>query len=488
MIDSASFIVNVFRVASGSFLGQLFLILSSPIITRIFSPEVFGTFAIYSAVVRLISSISPLRYDMAIIISKKKSDAANVMFVSVILVFLTVFLSFLTIKFVKHLGCRSHFIDILSTYSGIICMGILVSGLLIVFISWETRFSRFENIGIVKAIRPFFTSIIPIIYGLFFNASVYGLFMGDIVGALVGLIFLFFVFLKKTGSIFYDDISRLKSFELMRRYKNLPVYSTWSVLVNSLSLQIPVIILINYYSASIAGCFALANRLLQIPMGIFNSSVGQVFFKSSADSIESANIHVLVIKTLSRLIMISIFPIIIISLLGPDIFQLVFGNEWYKAGQYIQVLSLWCFSAFLVGPLSNLVIIYEKQNIGLIINIIRMLSRLGSLVFGAHFTNSPLLALTLFSVSSFLTNIGFLFWILKISKSSIKRSLFSFFKYGFIALSFSAPLIFSVWVFSISSIMKIVISFALLVGYYLYILSQDSGLRILIKKAIIANS
>ena len=113
MIDSSSFIMNVFRVASGSFLGQLFLVLSSPIITRIFTPEVFGTFAIYTAVVRLISSISPLRYDMAIIISKKKSDAINVMFISVALVVLTVLLSFTTIKFVGYFEYRSNFIDIL---------------------------------------------------------------------------------------------------------------------------------------------------------------------------------------------------------------------------------------------------------------------------------------------------------------------------------------------------------------------------------------
>ena len=128
--------------------------------------------------------------------------------------------------------------------------------------------------------------------------------------------------------------------------------------------------------------------------------------------------------------------------------------------------------------------IYEKQNIGLIINVIRMLARTGSLFVGVFFMGSPLLTLTLFSFSSFITNIGFLFWLLKISKSSINRNLFSFFKYGLITLGFSVPLIIAIFIFNISSIMKITISFLLLVGYYLYILSKDSGLKTLLKKTI----
>ena len=484
MFKSSLFIANVYRVASGTLLGQLFLILSSPIITRIYSPEIFGIFAIFTAVVRLISSISPLRYDLAIVISEKKTDATNLMFISIFFVSVSVTISYIAISFIKSLEFKSNFTDILSTYPGFICVGILVSGLLIVFISWETRFSRFKYIGKLKAIRPLGSSIVPIFYGLLFNASVYGLFLGDIIGALFGLIFLFIAKVKRSGFKYVINISRSRSFELLHRYKNFPIYSTWSVFINSLSLQLPVIILVNYYSVSIAGYYALANRLLQIPLGIINSSVGQVFFMSSKEEKESGNINVLVAKTLSRLIMIAFFPIIIISLIGSDIFQIVFGIEWYEAGLYAQSLSLWCFSAILVGPLSHLVNIYEKQNIGLIINVIRMLARTGSLFVGVFFMGSPLLTLTLFSFSSFITNIGFLFWLLKISKSSINRNLFSFFKYGLITLGFSVPLIIAIFIFNISSIMKITISFLLLVGYYLYILSKDSGLKTLLKKTI----
>ena len=357
--------------------------------------------------------------------------------------------------------------------------------LLIILISWETRFSQFAIIGKLRAIRALGTSTVPIIYGFLFKGSVYGLFLGDIIGGLIGLLFLIVVNIKQSGLRFLNEISREQSFSLLCRYKSFPIYSTWAVIVNSLSLQLPVIILISFYPVSVVGYYALANRMLQIPLGIINSSVGQVFFKTSKDL---DHVHILVNKTLSRLLMIAFFPIIIISLIGSDLFQVVFGYEWYDAGLYAQSLSLWVFSAILIGPLAHLVNVYEKQDIGLLINILRMIFRLGSLLIGAFIMDNPIHTLVLFSVTGFVTNIGFLFWLLKISGSSIKINLLSFFKYGFIALAFTIPLIFIIQFFHISNIMKILISFIFLIGYYLYILSIDPGLRSLLKKTISLNN
>ena len=484
MINSASFVANVIRIASGSFFGQLILIASSPLITRIYNPEVFGIFAIYNAIVRLISSVSPLRYEMAIIITKKKIDAKNLLFISISFVFISVLVFFQVINLISYLTIPSNLTDIITKYPAFICMGILFSGLLIVLVSWETRSSHFTNIGIFRALRPFFTSITQIAYGLFVKASIYGLFIGDILGLFFGFIFLSSAILKRAGSNFFQDISKSKSLELLGRYKNFPIYSTWSVFVNSLLIQLPVIILIHYFSASTAGYYALANRLLQTPMIVFNYSVGQVFLKDSTDTRVSGDIHLLVTKTLSRLIMIAIFPIIILALIGQDIFQLLFGSEWREAGLYVQVLSLWCFSAFIVSPLSHLINVYEKQNTGLLINIIRLIVRIGILIITAHLTNNPLITLILFSVSGFVTNMAFLLWLLKLSRASILKCLISFTKYGAIAAAFSVPLILPIWFFNISSHLKIIISVTLIIGYYLYILSIDSGLRVLLKKTL----
>ena len=74
MMNSASFVNSVFKITSGSFFGQLILTISSPIITRIYDPKIFGFFATYNAIVKLVSAIAPLRYEMALVIAKKNNE------------------------------------------------------------------------------------------------------------------------------------------------------------------------------------------------------------------------------------------------------------------------------------------------------------------------------------------------------------------------------------------------------------------------------
>ena len=75
------------------------------------------------------------------------------------------------------------------------------------------------------------------------------------------------------------SLSIADTFKMMKRYKKFPIYGTWSILVSSLMLQLPILIISNYYSLSIVGLFALANRMLQMPMALFNSGLSQVFLK-----------------------------------------------------------------------------------------------------------------------------------------------------------------------------------------------------------------
>ena len=94
MINSVNFVSNVIRVTSGSFFGQLVFISTTPVITRIYDPEVFGFFAIYSAIVRLVSGISPLRYEMAILIAEHKEDVKHLVFISSVFVVFVCLLSY----------------------------------------------------------------------------------------------------------------------------------------------------------------------------------------------------------------------------------------------------------------------------------------------------------------------------------------------------------------------------------------------------------
>jgi len=96
-----------------------------------------------------------------------------------------------------------------------------------------------------------------------------------------------------------------------------------------------------------------------------------------------------------------LFPMLLLSIVGDDLFSVVLGPEWIEAGVYSQILAIWMFFWFISSPLSTLFRVLEKQEFSLKINVIIFLSRLITLVIGGVLGDARI-ALILFSVSGIL--------------------------------------------------------------------------------------
>ncbi len=484
-MNSTSFVSNVFKIASGSFFGQFILFATSPIITRIYEPKVFGLFATYNAIVKLVSAIAPMRYEMALVISKKNKDSNHLAFLSIACVCIIVIIIFLFHIVLQGFASENQLVIVYISYPFYVCSGIFFWGILNVLIAIETRRSNFMNIASFKFIKPSFSSFSQIFYGLIFKSSEYGLFIGDLIGSFSCILFLLVKTSKNRMINNMKSLSIADTFKMMKRYKKFPIYGTWSILVSSLMLQLPILIISNYYSLSIVGLFALANRMLQMPMALFNSGLSQVFLKSASEDISKKNIKALVSKILPRLIMLGLLPLMLLSLIGEELFSMIFGNQWGEAGLYAQILSIWCFSAFLVQPLAHIINVFEKQKEGLIINIIRLAIRIGTLIYCVSIKINIIETIIYFSLAGAFSNFLFLFYLLKISGNTLKEfSSFSI-KYFFYAVVFCSPLYIVQQFYNFAGFALIFLSIFLLFSYGIFILMIDNGFRKLVYKAIL---
>ena len=66
---------HIAMIAGGTTLAQGINILSTPILSRIYSPEDFGVTAVFISMVSILSVISALRYDLAIPLPKTERYA-----------------------------------------------------------------------------------------------------------------------------------------------------------------------------------------------------------------------------------------------------------------------------------------------------------------------------------------------------------------------------------------------------------------------------
>ena len=96
----SEFSQNVLTLMTGSTLSQSIPIAISPILTRIYTPEDFGVYAIFLAIVTILGTIISGRYELAIMLPKKDEDAINIFALGlVITICLTVLTTILVITF-----------------------------------------------------------------------------------------------------------------------------------------------------------------------------------------------------------------------------------------------------------------------------------------------------------------------------------------------------------------------------------------------------
>ena len=86
LLPKNNFARNVSVLVSGTTGAQILLILSVPFLTRLYTPEDFGILAVYASLLSFIVVIASLRYELAIPLPKNEVEAANVAFLSLLLV------------------------------------------------------------------------------------------------------------------------------------------------------------------------------------------------------------------------------------------------------------------------------------------------------------------------------------------------------------------------------------------------------------------
>ncbi len=72
---NATLVRNVAVLLGGAAVGQVLLLLASPVVSRIYTPEDFGAFGVYLSLVAFFAAIASLRLELAIPLQKLREEA-----------------------------------------------------------------------------------------------------------------------------------------------------------------------------------------------------------------------------------------------------------------------------------------------------------------------------------------------------------------------------------------------------------------------------
>lgn len=381
-LPAGRFARNVITLMTGTTFGQVLMIFVAPILTRLYRPEDFGVYAIYTSVASIITVFACWSYDFAIVLPEKDEEAANVL---ALCIFLCLGMTGITLILVVVL--RTSLANILNAPDLALwlwCMplSILGTGLFKAFNYWSTRRGQFRRLAVRQITQSTITSATQVGGGVTFTTGAGGLIGGLIIGQLAATIRLAYQVVKDEGNFLRSciNIPRLKS--VLIRYNKFPLYDSWSSLFNTGSNMLPALLLGYFFNPAIVGYYALGQKVLAMPMNVVGGSIAQVFYPRATKARRDGELSKVTLDMFERLLKIGFVPIILITIVAPDLFAVVFGERWWIAGQYVRLISLWLFFQFVSSPLSTLYYVKDKQRDLLLFNVVMFFVRLLVIIVG----------------------------------------------------------------------------------------------------------
>lgn len=403
---------NVAMLAGGAAAGQFLIILVTPILSRLYSPEDFGMLAAFAALLGIFSVIASLRYELAIPLPVSDADAADIFFLSVLV--LCCFSIFLAVVFYFFSDYLLGVISVggVAEWLWMLPIGCFLIGLYNIFSLWAVRKKKFGALATSKFSQA--AVLVSIQLGGY-GAGAPALLAGQILGQSAGAGGLLF-------SVVKSDWPALRAVKIKgmlrasREQYRFPMYSTWTGMLNVVGLQAPNLLFVFLFGPVSAGLYFMANRVMSAPMQLLGQAVGQAFLAEAAEANRGGGLSSLAKKVIQKLAFLIAVPMLIIALFGEQIFSFVLGSSWSVGGQVAQWLVVIVFIQFLTSPIAQILAIKNKQHVGLFLQAILAVLRVLGILIGYYF-DSFMLSVALFSL---LGSVGYLVFLL-VSLSYSKR-------------------------------------------------------------------
>lgn len=351
------FIGDSFLMILSSGIAQVILIITTPIITRLYSPTEFGEFTIFSNIAMILIPIINARYDL-LIVNTKNDRSANILSQISFLISLLILLILIPIFTISACLYPNFILDFIF----IIIMLFLVS-LTNIFTNYLNKERKYKVLSLINVFRAGSMALLQIIFGLLALGSL-GLIIGFSLSYIAGITLGYKTF-KKHFNIVRD---KEETKALFLENKNQLVYSTPSILLNSLSFSVVVFFIGILYTNTEVGIYGMAIRVLGIPVTIISLGLSKIFMQQANDYyIEHGNFRNLLLKFSSILVIVSIILYVPLYLFSEELVNILLGHSWVDAITVIKIVIPLFVIRLIVSTVSLSVIVLQKQQLELIL-------------------------------------------------------------------------------------------------------------------------
>jgi O-antigen/teichoic acid export membrane protein len=361
-LGRSRFAQNVAFLSTAAFLGQAILLICTPALTRFFDSTAFGIAAVFSSVTSILYPLTSLRYELAIPLPREETVGANLFGLSIVLLLPITLLVALATWLVGPPLLAVTGTESIRPYLWLIPLGFLVPGATQAVTLWLTRLREFRALGEARVARSFGLVAVPLVGGITRTSSPMWLILGQLAGQSAGL----FAVVKEAwrkDHLRLSAITRKGMWDAAMQFRRFPQLSLGSGLIEAMTLYAPSLLLAASYGVGVAGSFALATRVVGLPMGLMGQSVSSVYLGEAPRAAEESNLARLYRRTAGRLLLFGGVPVLVVGLIAPWVSTWLFGVGWAQAGRFIRLLALFSAAALVVSPVSQTLAVLRRLDL-----------------------------------------------------------------------------------------------------------------------------
>lgn len=384
---AGQFIRAVSILVGGTVVAQAILAITLPIATRLYSPDQFSTLAVFTGIVSILSVATCLRYDIAVPLPERDADAVTmVLLASAIAAAINILLLAVVLLIPSTLAQALGHPE-LAEHLWLVPVAIFLAGAYSTMQFWFVRNKRFRLLAQNRIAQAAGSAATQVSFGLAGIAPL-GLLLGQVVNSGLGAVGLGARFISHQRAVAAQTtISDFR--RVAHQYRRFPKYSALEALCNSAAIYLPIILLSAWASGPEAGYLMLGMYAMQVPMSLIGNAVSQVYMSRGAEEERAGRLAPFTVDVLSGLIKAGVGPLICVSIAAPELFKLVFGPDWVRAGVLIGWMAPWFVMQFLTAPVSLALHICHKLVEALVLQIFGLALRTGAVIVATNLAGQP---------------------------------------------------------------------------------------------------
>lgn len=364
------------KLGAGVAFGQLLVVLVSPLLSRLFSPEEFGVYALVVAISAVVTVVSTGRLELAVPVARSDRRARDALLLGMLYLLVGTFFTTVVVIVATLLGQRGVPIgpELL-----LVPAFAFFAGLFELASAYLVRRRRYA----AAARRSVLLNGTMAASQLGLGAAGWpaGLSIGHVISRIVGAWYALHV----GGIRLRRDLRGLQKSgvrRVARRTSHFPIVLAPSALVNAIGAQAPVLLFGLLLGPAAAGLLGFTQRVLGAPVALLGQSLAQVYTAESASSLRSSarDARVLFLRSSAILLSTAVVLGAAIFVLSPLLFGPIFGEEWVEGGHIAQALSIGVAAQMVAVPLSQTLIVFGRYRTQLMWDVGRLVVVAGAVI------------------------------------------------------------------------------------------------------------